>query len=62
MPQQKPADFGEEPFSFPGEEEKVDMQEVWCPFANFAGWDLSVTRIRHLQLALEYLKFEEIEK
>ncbi|XP_075084415.1 uncharacterized protein LOC107760795 [Nicotiana tabacum] len=26
------------------------------------GWDLSVTRIRHLQLALEYLKFEEIEK
>ncbi|PHT65655.1 hypothetical protein T459_30080 [Capsicum annuum] len=29
---------------------------------NFAGWDLSVTWIRSLQLALEYLKFEEIEK
>ncbi|KAH0685080.1 hypothetical protein KY289_022832 [Solanum tuberosum] len=26
------------------------------------GWDLSVTWIRNLQLALEYLKFEEIEK
>ncbi|KAM3200587.1 putative protein isoform X4 [Capsicum annuum] len=26
------------------------------------GWDLSVTWIRSLQLALEYLKFEEIEK
>ncbi|KAK4366838.1 hypothetical protein RND71_014718 [Anisodus tanguticus] len=26
------------------------------------GWDLSVTWIRNLQLSLEYLKFEEIEK
>ncbi|XP_059307984.1 uncharacterized protein LOC132059394 [Lycium ferocissimum] len=26
------------------------------------GWDLSITWIRNLQLALEYLKFEEIEK
>lgn len=29
---------------------------------NCAGWDLSVIWIRNLQLALEYLKFEEIEK
>ncbi|GMP35733.1 hypothetical protein CsSME_00008072 [Camellia sinensis var. sinensis] len=27
-----------------------------------AGWDLKISRIRRLQLALDYLKFEEIEK
>lgn len=31
-------------------------------FDFFLGWDLSLSRIRCLQLALDYLKFEEIEE
>lgn len=29
---------------------------------HYAGWDVKVARIRRLQLALDYLKTDEIEK